>query len=32
LNPTWVGEVPEWNYYDIFGNHLLEGFNLLICQ
>ena len=28
LNPTWVGEVPEWNYYDIFGNHLLEGFNL----
>jgi hypothetical protein len=28
LNPTWVGEVPEWNYYDIFGNHLLEGFHL----
>jgi hypothetical protein len=28
LNPTWVGEVPEWNYYDIFGNHLLEGFYL----
>jgi hypothetical protein len=28
LNPTWVGEVPEWNYYDIFGNHLLEGFSL----
>ncbi len=28
LNPTWVGEVPEWNYYDIFGNHLVEGFNL----
>jgi hypothetical protein len=26
LNPTWVGEVPEWNYYDIFGNHLTEGF------
>jgi hypothetical protein len=26
LNPTWVGEVPEWNYYDIFGNHLVEGF------
>jgi hypothetical protein len=28
LNPTWVGEVPEWNYYDIFGNHLVEGFYL----
>jgi len=28
INPTWVGEVPEWNYYDIFGNHLLEGFYL----
>jgi hypothetical protein len=28
VNPTWVGEVPEWNYYDIFGNHLVEGFNL----
>jgi hypothetical protein len=28
LNPTWVGEVPEWNYYDIFGNHLTEGFYL----
>jgi len=24
----WVGEVPAWNYYDIFGNHLLEGFYL----
>ena len=28
LNPGWVGEVPAWNYYDIFGNHLLEGFYL----
>jgi hypothetical protein len=28
INPTWVGEVPEWNYYDVFGNHLLDGFYL----
>ncbi|HUI92702.1 MAG TPA: hypothetical protein VLX68_10685 [Chitinivibrionales bacterium] len=28
VNPSWVGEVPEWNYYDIFGNHIVEGFYL----
>jgi hypothetical protein len=28
LNPTWVGEVPEWHYYDIFGNQIVDGFNL----
>jgi len=27
-NDTWVGEVPEWHYYDMFGNHLLNGFYL----
>lgn len=28
LNPTWVGEFPEWYYYDIFGNHMLDGYYL----
>lgn len=28
MNPAWVGEVPEWHYYDVFGNQLLEGFYL----
>lgn len=28
MNPSWVGEVPEWHYYDIFGNKLLDGFYL----
>ena len=27
-NDMWVGEVPEWHYYDMFGNHLLNGFYL----
>jgi hypothetical protein len=27
-NPSRSGVVSEWNYYDVFGNHLLEGFNL----
>jgi hypothetical protein len=26
LNPTWVGENPEWNFYDVFGNHLVDGY------
>jgi hypothetical protein len=28
MNPGRSGVVPEWNYYDIFGNHLVKGFNL----
>ena len=28
LTPSWVGEYPEWDYYDVLGNHLVEGFNL----
>jgi hypothetical protein len=28
MNPAWVGEVPEWHYYDVFGNQLLDGFYL----
>jgi hypothetical protein len=24
----YVGEVPEWHYYDLFGNKLLDGFYL----
>jgi hypothetical protein len=28
LNPSWVGEVPEWHYYDVFGNQLVNGFYL----
>jgi hypothetical protein len=27
-NNFYVGEVPEWHYYDIFGNKLLDGFSL----
>lgn len=27
-NDMWLGEVPEWHYYDMFGNHLLDGFYL----
>ncbi len=27
-NETWFSEVPEWHYYDIFGNKLLDGFYL----
>lgn len=26
LNPSWVGEVPEWHYYDPFGNPIVDGF------
>jgi hypothetical protein len=28
LNPSWVGEVPEWHYYDVFGNQVVNGFYL----
>lgn len=28
INPSWVGEVPEWHYYDVFGNQVVEGFYL----
>ena len=27
-NETWFSEVPEWHYYDMFGNKLLDGFYL----
>ena len=27
-NETWFSEVPEWHYYDIFGNKILDGFYL----
>jgi hypothetical protein len=27
-NDFYVGEVPEWHYYDMFGNKLLDGFYL----
>jgi hypothetical protein len=27
-NETWFSEVPQWHYYDMFGNKLLDGFYL----
>lgn len=27
-NDFYVGEAPEWHYYDLFGNKLLDGFYL----
>lgn len=27
-NSFYVGEVPEWHYYDLFGNKLVDGFYL----
>ncbi len=27
-NDFYVGEVPEWHYFDLFGNKLLDGFDL----
>jgi hypothetical protein len=27
-NETWFSEVPEWHYYDMFGNKLLDGYYL----
>jgi len=28
ISPSWVGEVPEWHYYDPFGNPIVDGFYL----
>jgi hypothetical protein len=25
-NETWFSEVPQWHYYDMFGNKILDGF------
>ena len=27
-NETWFSEVPQWHYYDMFGNKLIDGFYL----
>jgi hypothetical protein len=27
-NETWFSEVPQWHYYDMFGNKIIDGFYL----
>jgi hypothetical protein len=27
-NETWFGAIPQWRYYDIFGNKILDGYYL----
>jgi hypothetical protein len=27
-NETWFSEIPEWHYYDAFGNKIMDGFYL----
>jgi hypothetical protein len=27
-NEGWFGQLPEWRYYDAFGNKIIDGYNL----